>query len=294
SEGAVGARLEEHGLPFFLLLRSNGTGLYSTKDIALAQRKFEEFKIDRSVYVVDVRQSLHFQQVFKTLELMGYEKAKDCFHLAYGFVLLPEGEMSSRTGNVILFSELRRRLVEKIRQDFLDDKDWPEEEKADAARAIALASIKYGMLNQDNVKNIVFDLDAWTNATGNTGPYLLYAYTRTRSIRQKLADQGLLEGREDHPPDWSLLSHEREKEVLRQLDEFPELAARAAREYQPKLVCIYLYDLCKNFSRMYQHCPVNQADTPELRFARLELFEATGVVIRDGLELLGIRTIERM
>ncbi len=294
SDGAVGARLEAHGLPFFLLLRSNGTGLYSTKDIALAKRKFEEFKIDRSVYVVDVRQSLHFQQVFKTLELMGYEKAKDCFHLAYGFVLLPEGEMSSRTGNVILFSQLQSSLVNKIRADFVDSQDWPDEEKAAAARAIAIATIKYGMLKQDNVKNIVFDLTEWTNQQGNTGPYLMYQYTRTRSIRRKLEEMKLLDGVDSVVRDWSLLSLDQEQAVQKIIADFPSIVQRAADEYQPKLLCNYLYDLAKTLSRMYKPSNVKDASTPELRFTRLDLFEAAGTVMRSGLELLGIHTIERM
>ncbi|MCA8961332.1 MAG: arginine--tRNA ligase [Planctomycetes bacterium] len=294
SEGAVGARLDEFGLPFFLLLRSNGTGLYSTKDIALARRKFEEFQIDDSVYVVDVRQSLHFQQVFRTLELMGYENAKNCYHLAYGFVLLPEGEMSSRRGTVILFSQLEQRLVEKIRREFIDDKDWPEDEKRAAARAIAVGTIRYGMLHHDTVKNIVFDLDEWTNKTGNTGPYLMYAYTRTRSIEQELGSHGLLTDRDTIARDWSLLKQEAEKEVLTAIQEFPELALRAAREYQPKLLCIHLYELAKSYSRMYHDCPVKTAETPELRFTRLDLHLAAGKVLESGLALLGIRVLDRM
>ena len=284
SDGAIGADLSAHNLPFLLLLKSDGTGLYSTKDLALARQKFEQFQIQRSVYVVDVSQELHFQQVFKTLELIGYEQAKNCYHLAYGMVVLPDGKMSSRKGNVIAFSELRERLVQRIREKHLNELagDWTEAEIAEAARKVAIATIKYGMLNQDQRKNIVFDLEEWTDMQGNTGPYLMMAYTRTRSIMQL------------HQIDWSCLTHEREAELVRALTRFPEVMLEAARSYQPQLVCIYLYALSKDFSRFYHDCSVKHAESDALRAARAALVDATGRVIGKGLELLGIRAAERM
>ncbi len=290
SDGAIGIDLSEDKLPFFLLLRSNGTGLYSTKDLALAKRKFDDFGIDRSVYVVDFTQSLHFQQVFKTLERMGYERAKNCFHLAYGMVKLPEGKMSSRDGNVILFSQLRERLEQKIKAEFLDrsDHDWGPVEKREAARVISVATIRYGMLNQDPVKDIVFDLDEWTSKTGNTGPYILYAYTRTRAILAKAGGHDLEKVRYD------LLTDELEAEVVWLLNQFAEVAERAALEYRPQGVCFYLYDLSRAMSRMYDKCPVVKAESDDLRSARLALVVATGLVIQAGLALIGIDTLERM
>jgi arginyl-tRNA synthetase len=304
SQGAVGADLTVHKLPFFLLLRSDGTGLYSTKDIALAQVKFKEFGIDRSIYIVDASQSLHFQQVFKTLELMGYEKAKRCFHLAYGMVVLPDGKMSSRKGNVILFSQLREHLISRIREQYLEQHvgDWTEDEIQEAAKRIAIATIKYGMLNQDNNKNIVFDLEAWTSRTGNTGPYLLYAYARTKSIVTELAElaKAKAEGADavdaelDAAADWSLLTHETESELLRQMARFPEVAVDAAETCQPQFVCIYLYDFSKALNRFYVNCHVKNAETPELRLVRGFLVSAASSVLQKGLELLGIKTVEKM
>ena len=182
SEGAVGADLEAYGLPFCLLLKSDGTGLYSTKDIALAQVKFEDFGIDKSVYVVDHSQSLHFQQVFRVLQMMGYQKAELCFHLAYGLVKRPDGKMSSRKGNIILFSELRRQLRQRILDKYLQQfvGQWSDEEIEEAARWVSVATIRYGMLNTDNLNEITFDLEDWVKNTGNTGSYLMYAFARTR------------------------------------------------------------------------------------------------------------------
>lgn len=290
SEGAVGADLSEFKMPFFLLLRSDGTGLYSTKDIALARDKFEQFKIDRSIYVVDVSQSLHFQQVFKTLELMGFEQATRCEHLAYGMVVLPDGKMGSRFGNVILFSELRARLIARIREEYLDQYqgDWSDEEIAESAKRIAIATIRYGMLNQSNNKDIVFDLKEWTSQSGNTGPYLLYAYARIQSILAKL---GAFDSQD---PDWSLLQHPLEGELLRHIARFPEVVSEASTECQPQLVCVFLYELAKSFSRFFDKCHVKNAETAELRLVRGLLVRSVGEVLKRGLSLLGIETAERM
>lgn len=290
SEGAVGADLSAFDLPFLLVLKSDGTGLYSTKDLALARLKFDQFEIDLSIYVVDVGQSLHFQQVFRTLELMGYEKARDCFHLAYGMVMVPEGKMSSRKGNVILFSKLKEQLLDHIRQQFLDKyaSEWSGDEIAEAARRIAIGTIKYGMLNHDPRKNIVFDLAEWTQPTGNTGPYLMYAFTRTRSILREL------EGYDPDLADWSLVVHETESSLIRRLQGFPGVVEQAAVEHSPHGICLYLYDLARDFSRMYTECTVLRAEPPALKMARAALVDATGRILECGLGLLGIRTLERM
>ncbi len=288
SEGAIGADLSDFNLPFFLLLKSDGTGLYSTKDLALAQLKFDRFKIDRSIYVVDYTQSLHFEQVFKCLSLMGYKRAEHCVHLAYGMVTVPGGKMSSREGNVILFSDLKERLTQKVRTDFLQDKDWSETEIDTAARCVAIATINYGMLNQDPKRNIVFDMDEWTAKTGNTGPYLMYAYTRIQSILAKI-DQ-----RQTDLADYRCLNHEFEENLIRQLTLFPQIVLQANELGAPNMICSYLYDLARQFSRMYEYCPVTGAANKPLKEARVALIDAVGHVLKQGLGLIGIETLERM
>ena len=290
SEGAVGADLSKHDLGFCVLIKSDGTALYATRDLALAKRKFEEYGIDRSLYVVDSAQSLHFQQVFKCLELMGYEQAAKCQHLAYGQVVLPDGKMSSRKGNMILFSQLEERLLTKVRAEFLEKYvgDWPAEEIADAAHWIAMATMRYGMLNQIHNSKIVFDLDEWSAQTGNTGPYLMYAYARTRSILKQVGevDAGLV--------DWALLTHPHEADVLGWLADYHRTLERASDGLLPQILCHYIYELARKFSRMYKECSVLHAESDALRATRLQLIDATGRVIQHGLSLLGIRTIERM
>lgn len=292
SDGAVGADLRKDSLGFCVLIKRDGTALYATRDLALAQRKFEDFKIDRSIYVVDTAQSLHFQQVFRCLELMGYEQVKKCLHCAYAPVVLPDGKMSSRKGNVIRMSSLRQRLISKVNEEFLDKYkgEWPEGERQEAARRIALATMRYGMLNLDNNSQVVFDMDAWTSRTGNTGPYLMYAYARTRSILRELGESNDAFA----SAQWELLTHETELDVLRYLNEYHETLRFACERYSPHIVCAYAYELSKRFSRMYQNCSVLHAETPQLKRARTGLVQATGLVIKHALSLLGIETLERM
>jgi arginyl-tRNA synthetase len=292
SQGAVGADLSKFGLGFCLLIKRDGTALYATRDLALAQRKFEEFKIDRSIYVVDAAQTLHFQQVFKCLELMGYKQVEKCYHCSYAQVILPDGKMSSRKGNVILMSSLKDQLYSKINSEFLDKYigEWPDEERIEAARRIALATMRYGMLNLENNSLVVFDMNEWTAKTGNTGPYMMYAYARTRSILRELGNgfEDLTNAR------WDLLTDETEADVLRWINEYHGVLEAAGRRYSPHMVCSFVYELAKRFSRMYQNCSVLRAETPELQRARAGLVRATGLVIQHALSMLGIETVERM
>lgn len=290
SDGAVGADLKKWNLGFCILIKRDGTALYATRDLSLAEEKFEKYKIDRSLYVVDSGQTFHFQQVFKCLELMGYSQASKCFHLGYGQVVRPEGKMSSRKGNVILFSELKNRLISKAISEFLEKYrgEWSDAEIDHAAKAISLATIRYGMLKPENNSTVIFDLDEWTERSGNTGPYMLYAYTRIASI---LRDVG---SRKDKDIKWDLLAHESEIDIVKKINEYPTLVQRAADSYSPHLICAYVYELAKEFSRMYKFCPVSKAETEELKNARAALIEATGMVIEHALKLLGIPVLQRM
>lgn len=290
SEGAVGADLKAFGLGFCILIKRDGTALYATRDLSLAEDKFDKYKIDRSIYVVDAAQTLHFQQVFKCLELMGYKQASKCFHLPYAQVVRPEGKMSSRKGNVILFSELKSKLVQKANVEFLDKYrgEWPDDEIDNAAHVISLATIRYGMLKPDNNSTVVFDLDEWSERSGNTGPYMLYAYARIQSILREVGSQ------KKSNPKWDLLVDETELDVIRALQEFESTIQRAADQYSPHLVCMYVYDLAKRFSRMYKACSVNNAPTEDLKIVRASLIESVGNVIKTCLELLGIPVLNRM
>lgn len=295
SEGAIGMDLSADSLGFCLLLKSDGNGLYATKDLLLAKKKFEDFKIQKSVYVVDQRQSLHFKQVFRVLELLGFREAAGCYHLPYNFVELPDGAMSSRKGNIVPLIQLIRRMEGKIRDDYLSRfvGEWTEEEIKETSRRIAQAAIKYGMVKMDANKKIVFKMEDWLKLDGDSGPYILYAYARIRSLLRKFSSSfgvspslGFSVG--------GLLTSKEELGLMVKLTEFLDVVRLAAEEMRPQLIGNYLYELAQGFSAFYAAHPIGQVEDGGLREARLVLSERVGFVLKRGLELLGITAVEKM
>ncbi len=280
-----------------IILRSDGTSLYSTKDLALAKTKFEQYHVDRSIYVVDAGQSLYFQQIFKVLELWGFPQAKKCFHLAYEIVRLPGGKMSSREGSVVFYDDFYAEALRRARasvdskrsdEQFSELPDLDEEKRQEVARAVALGAMKYGMLSVDNNKPILFDFDKALSFEGQTAPYLQYAHARCCRILEKAEASGR------EKPDFSGLEIETsEINLFEVLADFPNQVQRAAREYKPLFVAVYLYDLAKSFNDFYRDCPVIKAPA-KVREARLALVAATRQVLANGLRLLGIPAPEFM
>ncbi len=300
SKGAIGINLETADLGFFLLLKSDGNTLYATKDLALAKRKFDEFHIDRSIYVVGSEQNLHFKQVFETLKRMGYEQARQCIHLSYGLVSLPSGKMSSRTGNVFLFSRLQKKMKTYIQENYLDKfrGEWHDDEIEETTRRVSVAAIKYGMLNQDAQKPIVFAMEDWLVSEGDTGTYLIYAYVRIRSITRKLVRKNnpdqLAVLKVSTDVDFNLLLHPNEQELIRLLYDFNDTVWAAGEQFRPSMIARMLFDLAKIFSRAYTTCSVLHAESPSLQEARLLLFHCVAEALKEGMFLLGITPPERM
>jgi arginyl-tRNA synthetase len=293
SEGAVGFDLEAEGLGFCLLLKSDGTGLYATKDLELARRKFVDFKIEKSIYVVDMRQELHFKQVFKVLEKLGFEQAKDCFHLKYNFVELPDGAMSSRKGNIVPLMELVQKMEEMVKTQYLAryQSEWSPDEIELIAQQVAKGAIKYGMLRMDTNKKIVFDMNEWLKLDGESGPFIQYAGARIQSLVRKLSEKSQRESVLRH---WQLLQHQTEKQLMQALIQFHQTLLAAVEMNKPHLLCTYLYDLAKRFNQFYHDCSIGQAETEDLKETRLALAQATGLIIQKGLEVLGIPSPEKM
>lgn len=293
SEGAIGFDLEAEKLGFCLLLKSDGTGLYATKDIELARRKFEDFKIEKNIYVVDMRQELHFKQVFKVLEKIGFSQAKDCFHLKYNFVELPDGAMSSRKGNIVPLMELVQRMEEMVKTEYLSryKDEWSEAEIQMTAHQVAQGAIKYGMLRMDTNKKIVFDIAEWLKLDGESGPFIQYSGARIHSLVRKLS-----ENKSDfyESAQWSLLSHPTEKQLMQAIIQFHSTVLSAVEGNKPHILCTYLYDVSKRFNQFYHDCSIGQAETPDLKTARLALAQATGLILKKGLEILGIPSPEKM
>jgi len=271
-----------------IILRSDGTTLYLTKDLALAKRKFEQYHVDRSIYVVDARQSLHFQQAFKILELWGFPQASKCFHLAYGHVTLPEGAMASRKGNVIYFMDVYEAAHQRVLAVIAEkNPDLPEAERERVARQVGLGALVYSMLSVDNTKDIVFDWDAALSFDGRTAPYIQNAYVRANSILKKAGGV---------PPeaafDFPLTSHE--VELIDLISRFPATVQMAALEYKPLHVANYAYELASAFHSFYHVVPVLQAESELIRNARLRLVAATRQTLANALRLLDIQAPDVM
>ncbi|MBK7963458.1 MAG: arginine--tRNA ligase [Bdellovibrionales bacterium] len=289
SQGAIGMNLEAEGLGFCLLLKTDGTGLYATKDLELARRKFQDFKIEKSIYVVDLRQALHFKQVFKVLEKLGFPQANNCYHLQYNYVELPDGPMSSRKGNIIPITQLISKMQEIVKNNFLNRYvgDWSQEEIDLVASQVAKGAIKYGMLRIDTNKKIVFDMEEWLKIDGESGPFIQYSVARIQSLCLKF-------GYQPGPIQAELLCHPTEKEILAHLLNFKSVVGRCVEGLSPSSLCTYLYQLAKKFNHFYHECSIGQAETEELKQARLKLVKASGEVLKTGLRLLGIPSPERM
>jgi arginyl-tRNA synthetase len=290
SEGAIGVDLSAYDLGFCLLLKSDGTGLYATKDVELAKRKFVDYKIDRNIYVVDQRQALHFKQVFKVLEVLGFKQAKDCFHLQYNFVELPDGAMSSRKGNIVPLMKLVHEMENMVRTKYLSryEGEWDDKELKLVSSQVAQGAIKYGMVKIDNNKKIVFDMNEWLKIDGDSGPFIQYSGARIQSLCRKLNFE------RSKKVDWSLLIHKAERNIMQALLNYHPVIVQAAETYRPSVLCTYLYDLAKRFNLFYHECSIGQAETPELKDARLALSYCTGEILKQGLSLIGVPTPQRM
>jgi arginyl-tRNA synthetase len=268
----------------YVALRSDGTALYQTKDFALAKRKFEDYNIDRSIYVVGSEQKLHFKQVFKTLELAGFEKAKKCYHLSFELVMLKGGKMSSRLGNIIYYDDLYAEVFQEALNE-VEKREIVKENKEETARIVTLGALKFSMLRKDNNKVILFDPKEAVNFEGQTGAYVQYAHARASRILEK-----------EEPSLKDVKFHELKKEernLLEMLAKFPDAVEQAAEKYKPSFIANYIFDVAKAFNEFYHTCPVLQAEA-EPKKARLALVLATKIVLRKGLYVLGIEAPERM
>jgi arginyl-tRNA synthetase len=274
-----------------VILRSDGTTLYSTKDLALAKQKFEQYHVDRSIYVVDFRQSLHFQQVFKILELWGFPQAAKCYHLSYGYVTLPEGAMSSRRGRVILFKDVADEAVRRVLAvESEKSGNVSAAEREQIATQIGLGAIAYSMLSVDNNKDILFKIDEALSFDGRTGPYIQNAHVRANSILRKAK----IEAADLKPAafDFELTKHE--IELIELISRFPNTVQQAANEYRPLVMAAYAYDLATAFHSFYHAVPVLQSEVENIRKARLRLVAAAKQTLANALRLLDIKAPEVM
>ncbi len=288
SEGALIVDLEPYGMPPVMLRKKDGATLYITRDLAAAIYRHETFDFALSLYVVGAEQTLHFQQLFKILELLGFEWAKSCVHVPFGLIRFKEGKMSTRAGRIILLEEVLQRSIDMARE-IIEEKNPDLADKENAAKAVGLGAVRFGDLSNDRIKNIEFDWEKVLDFSGETAAYIQYAHARICSILRKTsADCKVWDDQAT-----SLLLQEEEINLVKTLALLPEKRMASAETYRPSILARYLIDVARDFNRFYHNCPVLGSEGA-LQHGRLLLIDATRQVIANGLALLGIVAPEEM
>ena len=293
-DGSVWADLTKEGLDEKLLLRADGTSVYMTQDIGTAKLRFQDFPIDKMVYVVGNEQNYHFQVLSILLDKLGFEWGKGLVHFSYGMVELPNGKMKSREGTVVDADDLIAGMVAQARQT-ADEAgkfdDMTEEEKSEVARVVGMGALKYFLLKVDARKNMLFNPEESIDFNGNTGPFIQYTYARIRSILRKAADAGIaIPGKLPAAVELST----KEEEIVQHIADFASVVRQAGTEYQPAAVANYCYDLVKEYNQFYHDFSVLREEDEAKRAFRLVLSQNVAKIVRLGMGLLGIEMPERM
>ncbi len=291
-DGSVWADLSSDGLDQKLLLRSDGTSVYMTQDIGTAKLRYQDYPIDKMIYVVGNEQNYHFQVLSLLLDKLGFKWGKDLVHFSYGMVELPEGKMKSREGTVVDADDLMEEMVNTARQVSQElgklDGLTPAEIE-DIAETVGLGALKYFLLKVDPRKNMVFNPKESIDFNGNTGPFIQYTYARICSVLRRAAEAA------KEAIDYSAVEPgEREVTVIQRLADFPAVVAEAGRTYSPALIANYTYELVKEYNQFYHDCKILSEEDAARRAMRLQLSLATAKVIATATDLLGIKVPERM
>ncbi len=293
-DGSVWANLTAEGLDEKLLLRSDGTSVYMTQDIGTAKLRFQDFPIDKMIYVVGNEQNYHFQVLSILLDKLGFKWGKDLTHFSYGMVELPNGKMKSREGTVVDADELMAAMIQDARKtsDELGKfNDMSEEEKNEIARIVGLGALKYFILKVDARKNMLFNPEESIDFNGNTGPFIQYTYARIRSILRKAEATGIAIP-ETLGNDYSPV--EKEVELIQKIAEYATVVEQAGKDYSPSGIANYCYELTKAFNQFYHDYSILNADTEQEKIFRLVLAKNVAKTIKNGFALLGIEVPERM
>ncbi len=294
-DGSVWADLAADGLDQKLLLRSDGTSVYMTQDIGTAKLRFEDFPIDRMIYVVGNEQNYHFQVLSILLDRLGFKWGKDLVHFSYGMVELPNGRMKSREGTVVDADDLIEDMIETSRRtsEELGKLDGLDKEAADdIIRMIGLGALKYFILKVDARKNMTFNPEESIDFNGNTGPFIQYTHARICSILRKAAEEGIAVP-EKLNADGLTLS-EKEISIIQQLVNFRQVVLQAGQDYNPSAIANYVYDLVKEFNQFYHDFSIMHEENEAMKLFRIVLTANVGKVIRLGMGLLGIEVPDRM
>ncbi|MBA7488425.1 MAG: arginine--tRNA ligase [Prevotella sp.] len=293
-DGSVWADLTKEGLDQKLLLRADGTSVYMTQDIGTAEMRFNDFPIDKMIYVVGNEQNYHFQVLSLLLDRLGFKWGKDLVHFSYGMVELPNGKMKSREGTVVDADDLIEQMISDAKRtsDELGKfKDMSNDEKQEIARIVGLGALKYFILKVDARKNMLFNPAESIDFNGNTGPFIQYTYARIRSIMRNAAAQNIQIPAE-LPADAPL--NDKEMKLIQKMDDFKIAVHDAGENYNPAGIANYCYELTKDFNQFYHDYSILSADTEAEKLTRIVLAANVAKTIKNGMELLGIEVPERM
>ena len=291
ADNSVWADLTNEGLDQKLLLRSDGTSVYMTQDIGTAEMRFQDYPIDKMIYVVGNEQNYHFQVLSILLDRLGFKWGKELVHFSYGMVELPNGKMKSREGTVVDADDLMALMVsdaKKTSEELGKFDDMSEDERNEIARIVGMGALKYFILKVDARKNMLFNPEESIDFNGNTGPFIQYTYARIRSILRKAGEQGASEA-----PLTAVLS-DKETELIQKMSEYGAAVEQAGKDYSPSGIANYCYELTKVFNQFYHDYSIlNEADEQK-KHVRLVIARNVAKVIRNGMALLGIEVPERM
>ena len=293
-DGSVWANLTGEGLDEKLLLRADGTSVYMTQDIGTAKLRFDDYPINKMIYVVGNEQNYHFQVLSILLDKLGFEFGKGLVHFSYGMVELPEGKMKSREGTVVDADDLMEEMINtagEISQELGKASEMTEEEAKQIARIVGLGSLKYFILKVDPRKNMTFNPKESIDFNGNTGPFIQYTYARIRSVLRKAAESGIVLP-ETLPTGYTL--SEKEENLIHMLADYASVVREAGSAYSPALIANYTYDLVKEYNQFYHDFSILREEDEALKRFRLVLSANVAKIVKSGMALLGIEVPERM
>lgn len=287
-DGSVWADLTGDGLDHKLLLRADGTSVYMTQDIGTAKLRYQDYPIDKMIYVVGNEQNYHFQVLSLLLDKLGFKWGKDLTHFSYGMVELPEGKMKSREGTVVDADDLIQQMIDSAKETSADRfADMPAEEAAEVARMVGLGALKYFLLKVDPKKNMLFNPKESIDFNGNTGPFLQYTYARIQSVIRRA-------GGIDMTATPDAVPNEKESTLIQKVADFPSVVKEAGKSYSPALIANYCYDLAKEYNQFYHDYSILKEEDESKRALRLLLSAVVARTLKTGVALLGMEMPERM
>ena len=297
SEGAQVVDLEEYGVPPCIILKSDGTTIYATRDIAAILYRYENYHFDKNIYVVGTPQALHFKQVFSVMKKAGFDYSDNCVHVGFGLVKFKNMKFSTRDGNIVLLEDLLNEAVAKTREVIEENskargQDMTAEQIDEIAEKVGIGAVIYTYVKSGRERDIVFSWEEMLDFEGDTAPYLMYTYARIKSILRKAQEQGIVPAKDNDKI--ALLTSDEEYNVIRTVADFPDSVKKAAASNEPFMISRQIALVARSFNRFYNNSSILNADSEEQKVARLALCEAVADTLKSGLDLLGIGVVERM